>query len=114
MATLGLSKLSARFFYHRIFCVIGHDHVLRLVIYTTVGIVVVWIITFELLSGLQCESHFSTLWTSKTDYVKYCMHISYPYLLGYTISDFLLDLWIIILPILRVIPFSLMGVTKAD
>lgn len=103
MATLGCIKLSALFFYHRIFCV-GHSSrsVFRRLILVSVIVIVLWTCAFMILTGLQCGTHFSALWIN-ADYKKYC-HISYPYLLGFAISDFLLDLWIICLPIPQVRP----------
>ncbi|TVY84311.1 hypothetical protein LSUE1_G001090 [Lachnellula suecica] len=97
MATLGCIKISALFFYHRLFCVGRQWNLFKGLVITSVGVVVLWTCAFMILTGLQCGTHFSALWI-KADYKKYC-HISYPYLLGFAISDFLLDLWIICLPI---------------
>ncbi|KAK6948691.1 hypothetical protein Daesc_010461 [Daldinia eschscholtzii] len=77
--TLACIKLSAVFFYRRIFCTSGKR--------TTFG-------TF--LTGFQCGTHFSALWDGS--YTKYCT-ISFPFLYGLVISDFLLDIWILALPI---------------
>lgn len=96
--TLGCTKISALFFLRRIFCVLGHRTLFSALTLWTVAIVVLWVIAFLMLTGLQCGTHFSALWTGKEDYARYC-HISFPYLAGFAISDFLLDLWIICLPI---------------
>lgn len=63
--------------------------------------------TFLILTGLQCGTHFSALWSGALAQAQYC-HISYPFLLGLTISDFLLDIWIICLPLPQV------GVLEVD
>ena len=52
--------------------------------------------------GLQCGSHLSALWTSVLSvYVKYCTH-AFPFVLGFVISNFLLDLLILLLPVPQV------------
>ncbi|TEY32148.1 hypothetical protein BOTCAL_0750g00010 [Botryotinia calthae] len=93
---------SALFFYHRIFCVHGRGDVFRALIIVSISVVILWTITYDLLSGLQCGTHFSALWTSAANYEKYCEKTSYPFLLSLTISDFLLDLWTICLPIPKI------------
>ena len=67
-------------------------------IVTIVSIVIVclWLVTFELLAGLQCGTHFTALWDGTYD--EYCT-ISFAFLYGLAISDFLLDVWILALPI---------------
>ncbi|KAF2156106.1 hypothetical protein K461DRAFT_275197 [Myriangium duriaei CBS 260.36] len=47
---------------------------------------------FQFLTGFQCGTHFSALWDGT--YLKYCT-ISFPFLYGLVISDFLLDVWIL-------------------
>lgn len=56
---------------------------------------------YLILTGLICGTHFSALWTSRSDYLKYC-GAAHPYLLSLSISDFLLDIWILALPIPQV------------
>ncbi|MCJ1289394.1 hypothetical protein MMC34_000926 [Xylographa carneopallida] len=94
--TFAFTKLSALFFYRRVFCV---GHYMWYVNFTTItGIVIVscWLVTFELLAGLECGTHFSALWDGT--YAQYCS-LSFRYLYGLTVSDFLLDIWILALPI---------------
>lgn len=54
------------------------------------------------MNALQCGSHISTLWgTSVLDYLEYCIYV-FPFLTGFAISNFLLDLIILALPIPKV------------
>lgn len=94
--SLACTKMSALYFYKRIFCVNGRKGLLRMLINSTVVIIVLWTIAFCLLPLLQCGTHYSALWDG--DYNKYC-HISIPFIYGLTISEFLLDVWVLMLPI---------------
>jgi len=96
--SLGCIKLSALFFYHRIFCVSGRRQLFRNIIVCSVVVTALWTIAFVLLTCLQCGTHFSALWAVRAIKIQYC-HISYPYLLSFAISDFILDFWIIVLPL---------------
>ena len=102
-ATLAFTKMSALFFYRRIFCVGSYTRVSNLVIILSIAIVSCWLITFEFLAGFQCGTHFAALWDET--YAQYCF-LSFPYLYGLAISDFLLDIWILALPIPLVGPVS--------
>ncbi|MCJ1262144.1 hypothetical protein MMC22_002014 [Lobaria immixta] len=96
--TLGCTKISALFFFRRIFCGLGHGTVLNALTLWTLVIVVLWAVTLLMLTGLQCGTHLSAFWSAPEEYARYC-HISFPFLTGFAVSDFLLDLWIICLPI---------------
>ncbi|KAI1494127.1 hypothetical protein F5X96DRAFT_684848 [Biscogniauxia mediterranea] len=94
--TLACVKLSALFFYQRIFCTGGKRSVFWTVTCVTIIIVILWLVVFQFLTGFQCGTHFSALWDGS--YLQYCT-ISFPFLYGLVISDFLLDIWILVLPI---------------
>jgi len=96
LLSLALSKLSALFFYRRIFYIGGQQNWFNIVILGTAVVVVLWLIVFEFLTGFQCGTHFSALWDGT--YLTYCT-ISFPFLYGLALSDFLLDIWILALPI---------------
>lgn len=68
----------------------------NIIVTASIVIVACWLVTFVLLAGFECSTHFSALWDGT--YGKYCT-ISFPYLYGLAISDFLLDVWILALPI---------------
>ena len=102
--SLACSKLSALFFYKRIFVVGGNALLLKLAITGTIVVLILWLVVFQLLTGFQCGTHFSALWDG--NYLKYCT-ISFPYLYGFAISDFLLDIWIVALPIPRILSLNM-------
>lgn len=66
----------------------------------TMVVVIVWLFVFQFLTGFQCGTHFSALWDG--NYEKYCT-LSFPFLYGLAVSDFLLDIWILSLPVPRVL-----------
>lgn len=100
IVTLASTKLSALFFYHRVFCqrTAKIKRAFEMVLYTTMGLVTLWLIAFALLSGLQCGSHFSALWDGEA--VEYCVTIDFLY--AYVVSDVILDIWILALPVPQV------------
>ncbi|KAK2603571.1 hypothetical protein QQS21_004251 [Conoideocrella luteorostrata] len=93
---LACSKASALLFYRRIFCVSGRKAILHRAIVATLVVLFLWLVAFELLIAFQCQGHLSALWDGTQ--LKYCTY-SYPLLQGYAISDFLLDVWVLVLPI---------------
>ena len=108
--SVACTKLSALFFYRRIFC--GKDITgswLGIAILALIMTVAIWLVIFQLLTGFQCGTHFSALWDGS--YVQYCT-ISGPFLEGLSISDFLLDVIIIILPIPRILRLNTTSARK--
>lgn len=105
-ASLACSKLSALFFYRRIFCVgagKGKGHWFNRCVIGTIVLVILWLVVVQFLTGFQCGTHFSAAWDG--NYEKYCT-LSFPYLYGFAISDFLLDIWILALPVPRVLQLN--------
>ncbi|TVY81906.1 hypothetical protein LSUE1_G000943 [Lachnellula suecica] len=96
IGALACVKVSALLFYYRIFWVGQRGGWFRSVIFGSIGVVVLWMIAFMLLTGLQCGSHFDALW--KPTHTIYCT-VSHPFLLSYSISDLILDVWVILIPI---------------
>ncbi|KAI0196401.1 hypothetical protein F4808DRAFT_439944 [Astrocystis sublimbata] len=94
--TLACVKLSALFFYRRIFCAGGKKTALGTAIWATIAVVVLWTLIFQPLIGFQCGSHFSSFWDGT--FYDHCT-IAYPVLFGLVISNFLIDIWILLLPI---------------
>ncbi|OTB14037.1 hypothetical protein K445DRAFT_24178 [Daldinia sp. EC12] len=88
--------LSAVFFYRRIFCTSGKRTTFGIVTWVTITVVILWLLVFQFLTGFQCGTHFSALWVGSCTK---CCTISFPFLYGLVISDFLLDIWILALPI---------------
>ena len=65
----------------------------------SITVVALWTAGYDILTGLACGTHFSALWTSPRDYDRYCRTTAWRFLLSLTISDFLLDIWILALPL---------------
>nr|POF09550.1 hypothetical protein CFP56_77889 [Quercus suber] len=59
-------------------------------------IVVGWYITFEFLAAFQCPGHFDADWTGGS--IKYCW-LNYTWNMGLTLSNFLLDIIVLLFPI---------------
>ncbi|THV52717.1 hypothetical protein BGAL_0071g00250 [Botrytis galanthina] len=98
--TLGCVKISALCFYYRIFCEHGRRTAFRILVIISIVICSLWVAAFCILLGLSCGSHFSALWTSsKAVFLQYCGTRPHKFLLSLSISDFILDFWIIALPI---------------
>jgi len=108
---LACTKISVLFFYRRIFCVHGRRETFYVLTTGTIGVVVCWLIAFEFSGWFQCGSHISALWDGS--YLEYCTH-SFPYLYGLAISDFLLDIWILVLPFPQILNLHVTTAKKAS
>ena len=64
-------------------------------------VIVLWTLAFEILAASRCSTHPSALWSGSTDYFEYCS-IALSYLLSFSISDFITDLMILVVPIPRI------------
>lgn len=93
-------KISAVFFYRRIFCVSGNKTGFSVVTLPTATMVFLWLVTFLFLIGFQCGSHFSAMWDGT--YLQYCTML-FPLCYGLVISDLLLDVWILALPVPQIL-----------
>jgi hypothetical protein len=100
--SMGLTKISALFFFKRIFCTGHKKEVFNYITIGSVIIIVLWMIAFLIMSFFECGTHISAEWTSDAAVAaKYCTH-NYPVLEGLAISDFLLDIFVLLLPIPKV------------
>lgn len=95
-ASIAFIKLSALFFYRRVLCVSGISNWFDIATKISIAIIILWLVVFEFLAGFQCGTHLDALWDGT--YLQYCT-ISFPWLYGLTVSDVLLDVWILALPI---------------
>ena len=62
VAGLGFSKMSALFFYKRIFCVGGRKAIFNIIVLVSIVVVGLWLVAFEFTVGFQCGVHFSAQW----------------------------------------------------
>ncbi|OAA44135.1 hypothetical protein NOR_03863 [Metarhizium rileyi] len=100
IASLGFVKLSALFFYKRIFCVAGRKATFNIIVLASIVTVICWMVTYEFLIGFQCGTHIEALWNGTGP--KYCTS-QWPGILSQAISDFLLDFWVLLLPIYPIV-----------
>lgn len=55
------------------------------------------------MNAVPCGSHISALWNNSiSDYLEYCLYV-FPSTVGFAISNFLLDLIVLALPIPKVL-----------
>lgn len=101
IATLACIKISAVLFYRRIFCIHGCRSFFNTFRVLTIIIIITWMVGYMMLTGLSCGTHFSALWGSQKAFSKYCQ-TQHKFLLSFSISDFLLDLWILGLPMPKI------------
>lgn len=100
--TLGCIKLGALLFYRRIFSTGGGLVSFDTTLYLCIAITILWTIAMTVMNALQCGSHISALWTTNvSDYLEYCIY-AFPFVMGFAISNFLLDLLILALPVPKV------------
>ena len=98
--------MTALLFYRRIFCSHtehgGFVSIMKILIIITV----LWTIAMTLMNALQCGSDISALWsTDAEEPMAKCIYV-YSYEMGFAISNFLLDLIVIVLPIPKVSPIK--------
>jgi hypothetical protein len=105
---LGCVKSSALFFYKRIFCVSGRKASLNMTIVLTILLLALWTIGYIVFIGFQCRDHFSALWDGTQP--QHCQW-AFPIIYGEAVSDFIFDVWILVLPIPLVRPQLITGVT---
>lgn len=90
---LGLIKLSVLFFYRRIFRGRAFD-ILNWILIT---LVVLWTLGFFLVQVFDCRTHFFTNWGPVKDLEK-CLN-PFNQLFAYSISDVIIDVFILVLPV---------------
>lgn len=90
---LGFIKLSILFFYRRIF----RGRVFDILNWILISLVVLWSLGFFLVQVFDCRTHFSTNWGLLSDLQK-CLS-SFNQLLAYSITDVIVDVFILVLPV---------------
>lgn len=99
-AVFAATKASALFFYKRIFGVSGAGKRLRIfngLVNALIVIIALWFLAFTFLTIFQCKGHFNGFYDPKR-YAKYCT-ITWDFLFGFSISDVILDIFVIALPV---------------
>jgi len=91
---LGFTKLSILYFYRRIF----RGRFFNLTIWVLIEITTTWLIAFEFAAIFDCNTHFSANWGSLAELKANCDN-SFSELAAYSISDVIIDIFILVLPI---------------
>lgn len=109
---LGCTKASIVFFYLRIFTPTKRSRTYSLFV-ASILIIVAMMIGFFLSTLFECGSHISAMWQSAEALETYCPDSdSYDY--GFTISDFITDVMILVMPIPLVSPLRGAGTSRAE
>ena len=100
MDTLGLGfvKLSFVFFYRRIFAVGNRSQPVNILTILVNTLTVAWTIAYFFAILLGCKGHFRALWKSEKAVMSSCGKIP-EILLSLSISDFVMDIVIFVLPV---------------
>jgi hypothetical protein len=94
---LGCTKASILFFYLRIFTATKRSRTYSLFVISIV-IIIAMMIGFFFSTLFECRSHISAMWQSAVALETYCPNSdSYDY--GFSISDFITDIFILAVPI---------------
>lgn len=68
-------------------------------------VVGLWAVTMIFMNSFQCGTHISALWDSEEAYLKFCAAINPKYTEASALSNVLLDVFILALPIPKVTYF---------
>ena len=101
---LGLVKLSYLFFYKRIFCTNSgskSDGAYLTVIWSMIGLISVWTVGFFITWIFICRGDPAAYWISSASEAKECIDTGALHN-AYAISDFITDVFILLLPIVPV------------
>ena len=90
---LGCIKLSILFFYRRVFC----GRAFNILSLAFISLVTLWTLSFFFLQLFDCGTHFNVNWGRVSDLQK-CLG-SFKQLLAFPISDVVIDILIMILPL---------------
>ncbi|CAG8948805.1 hypothetical protein HYFRA_00001928 [Hymenoscyphus fraxineus] len=98
--TLGVAKISALFFYRRIFCSAGRLDFFNIATAFFIVVVAIWTVVFFVMTFRLCGRH-GVEWIAQPGNTAKCSLI-YPYFAATTISDVVLDVLILGLPIPKI------------
>lgn len=103
MVCYGFVKLSILAFYRQIF-VINKRTAFDIVTIVAGWVIFLWTITFILIIIFPCGGHVDNNQGSAAQQIKHCLVIGYTSLDGLAASDFILDLFLFLLPLPMVSP----------
>ncbi|KAF7889887.1 uncharacterized protein EAF02_002302 [Botrytis sinoallii] len=91
-------KTAAIFFYRRIFVPSARNSVLNWILLGSIGIIIAWAIGFTAFSVAACGSHLTAAWSGYIGFATYCLRTE-KFEQAYAISDFLLDTFVLAVPL---------------
>ncbi|KAL9080960.1 MAG: hypothetical protein Q9157_000369 [Trypethelium eluteriae] len=94
---LGFAKLSALFFYRRIF----RGPIFNIVTWTLITLVLLWMLVFGLLFIFSCGTHFEYFWATLENVETSCLDV-FSQVTGGAAVDFILDVFIFSVPAVMV------------
>jgi hypothetical protein len=95
----GLIKLSILAFYRQIFVVNQKNSIFNRIVIVAAWVIFLWTITFILIVIFPCGVHVDNNWGTASQQIAHCLVIGYTSLDGLAASDFILDLFLICLPL---------------
>ena len=113
---LFLVKTSVVLFYRRIFCSHNKFTVFNVLTKATLVIIFLWSLVFLIATVFQCDLHVDAAWLDGATYLKECPGVDTKNI-AISVSDFIIDLWIITMPIPPVsssIPLGLLFSLRSD
>jgi hypothetical protein len=99
--SLGFIKATAILFYRRVFYVGRKLDIFNITTMVLFVIIMLWTATFFILDLFACGTHIDAAWTGVASYLKYC-HIATAFEEALAISDFILDVIILLVPLPKV------------
>ena len=90
-------KLSFIFFYRRLFCT-GIGSIFRTITTISIIFITAWAVAFEFGLLFICRGHFAAWWVSIQSLDTYC-HPELDLELGFSSTDFITDVLVILLPL---------------
>ena len=94
---LGFVKLSFVLFYRRVLST-GKSSIFRRAVVVMIWLIALWTISFFVAFLFACKGHFADWWTSLETLVDNCVEFELLYY-GFALSDVIMDMIIIIMPI---------------
>ncbi|KAI9745894.1 MAG: hypothetical protein M1818_000575 [Claussenomyces sp. TS43310] len=99
---LALIKFSALTFYSRVFNTKHRRTAFDMLNLMTMAVVLLWAIAMLITNSLQCGTHISALWVGSKSWIVYCHPGTGEFVEAFGISNAILDVWVLVLPLPRI------------
>ncbi|KAF4635034.1 hypothetical protein G7Y89_g3062 [Cudoniella acicularis] len=98
ISALSIIKVAALFFYRRIFVASTRSNILNRIIWILMTIIFLWGIGFTAFYIVACGSHVPAAWSGFIGFATYCLDTE-KFEEAYAISDFLIDTFVLAIPL---------------